>query len=202
MTTPTLVVDALRGPRIGPVSFDLAARECIAVMGASGAGKTLLLRLLADLDPGEGSVALAGQARNAMPATQWRKRVMLVPAVSGWWAPSVVEHFPSALLAAAASLCATLRLPEDILARDVLGLSTGEKQRLALVRALIESPEVLLLDEPTSGLDAEAVLAVEGCLRERRERGMAMVVVTHDITQARRMASRIFRIADGVLGQG
>jgi putative ABC transport system ATP-binding protein len=194
-----LVVSGLRSARLGPVSFSLGPAQCMAVMGASGAGKTLLLRLLADLDPGEGDVVLDGEARNAMPAALWRSRVVFVPAVSGWWATDVAEHFDAGTLSAATSVCRTLCLPPDIMDRAVLGLSTGERQRLAIVRALMVSPRVLLLDEPSSGLDPGAALAMESCLHEARERGTAIVLVTHDVAQARRMAAREYRLECGTL---
>jgi phosphate-transporting ATPase len=195
-----LVVQGLRGARIGPVSFTLAAGECMALTGASGAGKTLLLRQLADLDPGEGDVSLAGRSRGAYPAATWRRRVMLVPAAPGWWASTVAEHFPETSLADAARLCASMRLPAGILQREVIGLSTGERQRLALVRALVAHPDILLLlDEPTSGLDVDAVAAVERCLEDARQGGTALLVVTHDPAQARRIASSTYRLDGGTL---
>jgi putative ABC transport system ATP-binding protein len=169
-------------------------------MGASGSGKTRLLRLMADLDPGEGTASFDGVSRDAMAAPEWRRHVMFVPAVSGWWATTVAEHFDDATREDATRLCADLRLPEDIMARDVLGLSTGERQRLALVRAIVRKPSVLLLDEPTSGLDAETAEAVEACLGGlRASHGVAMVWVTHDASQAARVASQVYRITAGEL---
>lgn len=199
MSEQGLSVNALRGHRIGPVSFDLYPGECVAVMGASGAGKTLLLRLLADLDPGEGRVALGGVDRDSVGPSNWRRRVMFVPAVSGWWAPTAGEHFTDGTRAQAAVLCRELRLPGDIMDRPVGRLSTGEKQRLALIRALVEQPEILLLDEPTSGLDPEAALAVEARLAAVREGGTGILFVTHDIGQAWRMAGRVYQLKGGGL---
>lgn len=194
-----LRVNGLRGPRVGPVTFHLAPAQCMAVTGASGAGKTVLLRLLADLDPGEGDVALDGEARSAMPASRWRSEVMYVPAVSGWWAPDVASHFSEKAVVVAADLCRAMQLPADIMDRAIAGLSTGERQRLAIVRALVASPRVLLLDEPTSGLDPATAVAVEACLRNIQERGTAILMVTHDAAQAGRMASRRFRLDAGAL---
>ncbi|SEM54701.1 phosphate-transporting ATPase [Luteibacter sp. UNCMF331Sha3.1] len=194
-----LIVEELSGARIGPVSFALAPGGCVALMGPSGAGKTLLLRQVVDLDPGSGHVVLDGKARETYAAPEWRRRVMLVPAVSGWWASTVAAHFPDEALAEASRLCVAMRLPEDILERNIVGLSTGERQRLALVRALVAKPDVLLLDEPTSGLDADAALAVEGCLKDVQRGGTAMLIVTHDPVQAARLASTIHRIEDGTL---
>ncbi|WP_218143099.1 ATP-binding cassette domain-containing protein [Luteibacter sp. UNC138MFCol5.1] len=185
--------------RIGPLSFVLAPKDCVAVMGPSGAGKTLLLRQLVDLDPGTGHVALNGRLRETYSAPEWRRRVMLVPAVAGWWASTVAEHFPDEGIDEASRLCAAMRLPAGVMERSIVELSTGERQRLALVRALIARPDILLLDEPTSGLDGDTSMAVEGCLRNVREAGTAMLLVTHDLAQARRLASTIYRLEGGVL---
>ncbi|UPG83906.1 ATP-binding cassette domain-containing protein [Luteibacter aegosomatis] len=202
MSGPGLAVNALRSHRIGPVSFDLRPGECVAVMGASGAGKTLLLRLLADLDPGEGSVSLDGVERDSMSPPDWRRQVMLVSAVAGWWAATAGEHFTDATRADVAALCRELRLPDDIMGRAVAHLSTGEKQRLALVRAIVERPDILLLDEPTSGLDREAASAVETCLKGLLGKGTGILLVTHDAGQASRMATRIYLLKDGSLQPG
>jgi len=202
MSRSGLTVNALRSHRIGPVSFDLRSGECVAVMGASGAGKTLLLRLLADLDPGEGSVSLDGVERDGMSAPDWRRRVMLVSAVAGWWAATAGEHFTDATRADVVTLCRNLRLPDDIMERAVAHLSTGEKQRLALIRAIVERPIILLLDEPTSGLDREAAWAVETCLTGLLGKGTGILLVTHDAGQASRMATRVFLLKDGGLQPG
>lgn len=192
-----LRVETLRGPHLGPVSFHLPAGQCMAVMGASGSGKTVLLRLLADLDAGEGDVILDGQRRAAMPAPHWRRRVVLVPASAGWWGPSVADHFDPATLAAADRWCRAVRLPDDILGRDIHGLSTGERQRLALVRALVAVPRVLLLDEPTSGLDPRATGCVEDCLDVVMAAGASIVLATHDARQVSRMAGSVLHLDGG-----
>ncbi|MEX1827356.1 ATP-binding cassette domain-containing protein [Luteibacter sp. CQ10] len=202
MSGSGLTVNALRSHRIGPVSFDLRPGECAAVMGASGAGKTLLLRLLVDLDPGEGNVSLDGVERDSMSPPDWRRQVMLVPAVAGWWAATAGEHFTDASRADVAALCKELRLPDDIMERTVAHLSTGEKQRLALIRAIVERPVILLLDEPTSGLDQEAAWAVETCLTGLLGKGTGILLVTHDAGQASRVATRIYLLKDGSLQPG
>ncbi len=197
--TPLLSVDDLRGPGVGPVSLTLAIGERVAIMGASGAGKSLFLRQLADLDPGEGHLSLRGERREALAGPAWRRRVMLVPAQSGWWAPTVDMHVDPSEKAHAATLAHRLRLPDDILTREVRVLSTGERQRLALIRALTRSPDVLLLDEPTSGLDPDAMAAVENLLIEYSREGTGIVMVTHDAGQARRVANRSFVMEKGRL---
>ena len=90
---PLLQVRGLRTKILKPVSFSLAAGECIAVRGPSGAGKTLLLRAVADLDPNQGEVSLEGRDRSTIPGPEWRRLVGYVPAEPGWWAETVGEHF-------------------------------------------------------------------------------------------------------------
>ncbi|WP_426285035.1 ABC transporter ATP-binding protein [Luteibacter sp. E-22] len=194
-----LSVEELNGFGVGPVSINLATGERLAIMGVSGAGKSLLLRLLADLDPGEGRVVLAGEPRETIAAPDWRRRVMLVPAQAGWWAPTVDGHFELSMMDTAVAMAARLLLPPDIMKREVRVLSTGERQRLALIRALARRPEVLLLDEPTSGLDPAATEAVEALLVECSGKGIGIVMVTHDAMQARRMADRTFTMHQGRL---
>src|SRR5437762_11925398 len=83
----------LRTSILKRVSFTLSATECIAVKGPSGAGKTLLLRAIADLDPNQGVVTLDGRDRSTIAAPEWRRLVGYVPAEPGWWAETVGEHF-------------------------------------------------------------------------------------------------------------
>ena len=90
-------------------SFDLDAGECVAMRGASGSGKTQLLRAVADLDPNEGTVLLDGTPRGSVPAPAWRRLVAYVPAEPGWWADTVGGHFVD--WAAAAPLAERLGLP-------------------------------------------------------------------------------------------
>ena len=161
---PLLQVRDLRTKILKPASFTLATGECIAVKGPSGAGKTLLLRAIADLDPNQGLVSLEGRDRSTIPGPEWRRLVGYVPAEPGWWAETVGEHFGD--WTAAAAVLTNLGFPEEAKSWPIARLSTGERLRLALVRALIIRPKVLLLDEPTAALDAASVAAVESADRE------------------------------------
>jgi putative ABC transport system ATP-binding protein len=172
------------------VSFDLQDGECVALRGPSGVGKTLLLRAIADLDPNEGTVELDGTLREAVPAPVWRKRVTYLAAEPGWWSDTVQEHFTR--WDDALPLVTRLGLPPGCGPWPIQRLSTGERQRLGLVRALMLHSRVLLLDEPTSALDSASAAAVESLIAERISNGTSVVWSTHDDAQACRVGSRVF----------
>ena len=176
-------------------SFDLGDGECLALQGPSGSGKTVLLRAVADLDPSEGCVLLDGASRESMPGPAWRRLVTYVAAEPGWWADTVREHFAD--WDEALPLVMRLGLPPGCADWPVQRLSTGERQRLGLIRALVLRSRVLLLDEPTSGLDPAAAAAVEAVIAERRSAGTSVLWVTHDAAQVHRVASRLLAIAQG-----
>jgi len=189
-----LRIEQLATRLIGPISFDIAAGECLAVMGQSGAGKSLLLRAIVDLDPNTGNVVVGGRTREAMPANEWRKLVALVPAESGWWTDRVGDHFPAG--SDATQLIGRLGLAGSM-EWEVGRLSTGERQRLSFARALCRKPQALLVDEPTASLDDHATGLVEDLIRGCCGEGMAVLLVTHDRRQAERMAKRVLRMSDG-----
>lgn len=197
--SPALIVRKLRSELAGPFELTLAIGDCAAITGQSGSGKSLFLRMIADLDPNEGEVWLNDRERASMPAPAWRKLVMYVPAESGWWADRVMDHFPAVARSAVAPLADRLGLRADVLDAPVHQLSTGEKQRLSLVRALLPNPPVLLLDEPTGPLDEESGRRVEALLQERMADGTSILLVTHDRHQATLLGHQRYRMVAGHL---
>src|SRR5205809_422187 len=192
---PMLQVRDLRTSIIKPASFSLSAGEAIAVRGPSGAGKTLLLRAVSDLDPNEGLVTLDDRDRSAITGPEWRRLVGYVPAEPGWWADTVGEHFGE--WEAALAFVRKLGLREAAKEWPITRLSTGERLRLALIRALVVRPRVLLLDEPTAALDPASVKAVELLIATRVRAGLAVLWVTHDAEQAKRIAHRLLVVRGG-----
>ncbi len=178
----------LRRALAGPFDLAIAGGECVAVTGASGSGKSLMLRMIADLDPHEGEAWLGGIACSSTPPPVWRRRVAYVAAETGWWAEDVAAHFDD--LAAARALAEEMGVPVELLDGSLQRLSTGERQRLALMRALLNEPSVLLLDEPTGALDEAATARVEAVLRHSMASGTAILLVTHNPAQAARFAER------------
>ena len=184
----------------GPYDLTVRAGEIVGLKGPSGAGKTLLLRAVADLDPHGGSASINGIICRDVPAPLWRRTVAMLPAESGWWLDTVKEHFRS-----------FRDLPQSRLARlgfdysvgnwRISRLSTGEKQRLAILRLLENQPRALLLDEPTASLDAANISRVERLFRDyARENDAPILWVSHDPEQLHRLASRLLVMnPDGTL---
>jgi putative ABC transport system ATP-binding protein len=194
---PSFSTEQLVARHVGPVTLTCAAGECIAIQGASGSGKTLLLRAMADLDPHAGELFLDETSCSSQSAADWRAQVGLVMAESQWWFDKVGEHFPHGV---EADWMAQLALPMAALDWDVARCSTGERQRLALLRSLMLKPAVLLLDEPTGNLDAASTARVEALLASyRQSRHAALLWVSHDDQQVARVAQRAFLLRDGLL---
>jgi ABC-type iron transport system FetAB ATPase subunit len=173
--------------------------ECVVIAGPSGAGKSRQLRVVADLDPGPadraGVIQLDGVDHLNYSGVEWRRRVAYLAAESQWWFDDVASHFP---VSPSIEDLQALGLPAKLLQQPVRRLSTGERQRLALLRLLAGEPRVLLLDEPTAALDPRSTRAVERLVTDYRNRNQAAVVwVSHDVGQARRIANRYFSLADG-----
>jgi ABC-type glutathione transport system ATPase component len=196
-----LVIRNLRSFHAGPVSLDLGAGECVAVVGESGSGKSVFLRMICDLDPCGGEVWLDGVDRQTCSASLWRSMVVYQAAEPAWWEPTAAAHFTTTQRDFAHGLLPTLKLKPDILQADLALLSTGERQRLALIRSLACHPKVLLLDEPAASLDPSTTLAMESLLRANLANGMSIIIVTHSHEQAERLARRRFRMVKGQLTQ-
>lgn len=188
-----LKIEKLEVAPLPPLSFELERGACLAIEGPSGSGKTRLLRAIADLDQAAGRVLLDGTERNQLPAPLWRKRVRYVAAEARWWAPTALAHFDNPQHAAA--LASLFSVPPDRLTAPIDDLSTGERQRLALARALADDPLVLLLDEPTSALDDARAAEIEAELERRLDRGLMLLVASHDKAQVDRLSDARLQLA-------
>lgn len=193
-----LRVHHLRLPTGQQVSLHLSRGEIHSLNGPSGTGKTRLLRILADLDASDGKLSFHHHDRQDFSAPEWRRKVMLVPTDSRWWLPTAAAHFEGDMRDAARKLLLDpLRLDAPI-----SELSTGEKARCALLRAISRTPDVLLLDEPTAALDHEAVRAVEHMVQDyvkQHQPRRAALWVTHDELQAERVADHRWRLSTDAL---
>jgi putative ABC transport system ATP-binding protein len=198
---PTLSRIVLSG-----VSFDLAAGEVLAVVGPSGSGKSTLLRLLNRLDePTSGTVLLDGIDYRAIPTRELRRKLGMVMQRPYLFPGTVAENIAFGPRQLGSSLCpdSINRMLEHVglggfADRSAATLSGGEAQRVAITRALANSPAVLLLDEPTSALDEAARDGVENLLASLiRDRSLTCIWVTHDPRQAARHASSVLRLEAG-----
>lgn len=183
--------DWLKLPELALIAGDVACLH-----GESGAGKSRLLRALCDLDSNDLELRLDGAERCAIPAPQWRKQLQYLPAEPVWWTETAAELIEPKWQTAAQ----TLGLNSEHLNKPITQLSTGERQRAALLRALSAEPRVLLLDEPTAALDNESTREVENLLLEWvAERPRAIVWVSHSAEQRQRIGTRQWQIKNGAL---
>lgn len=186
-----LRIEKLRVKPLPPMSFAVQDGECLAIEGPSGSGKTRLLRAIADLDPAPGHIFLNGAERNEIPGHEWRRRVRYASAEPVWWTETPRTAFVSTHKAAderLARLLAALALSPKILDQSIAGLSTGERQRLALIRALFDEPQVLLLDEPASALDGEATALAAELIRFQILAGRSVIVTAHEQSAISKLA--------------
>lgn len=180
----------------GPVNLQIEASEIIGLNGASGSGKSRLLRSLADLDEHTGSVSLQSLEQTSVKAHIWRTKVALLSAETYWWLDTVKEHFQNYPVEQAREL----GFVSDVSAWQVSRLSSGEKQRLGLLRLLENKPDVLLLDEPTANLDPENVRLFENCVTNYICTHPACAIwVSHDVEQLKRISQRQYKMQSGQL---
>ncbi len=188
---------------IGPLNLSIARSECVGVTGPSGAGKTLFLRAVADIDPCTGKISLHGTESVLAPPPEWRKQAGLLPSESVWWFDTVGEHFPVSQneywKQKDIKCFEALSFETDVLNWKISRLSSGERQRLAILRLIANRPKALLLDEPTANLDAENITRVEKFLETYRLENQAAVIwVSHDIEQLGRVSNRRFLLKNSI----
>ncbi|HEY7291294.1 MAG TPA: ABC transporter ATP-binding protein [Vicinamibacterales bacterium] len=190
------------GPRVAvdDVSLDVRRNEIVALLGPNGAGKTTTMRMLAGLiAPSAGSVSVGGVSLTRTTASSIRRRIGFLTEAPGLWDRlSVRENLQ--VYARLYELDAPDRAIERALDQFELAdrattraaeLSKGMRQKVALVRALLHDPPTLLLDEPMSGLDPEIRRSVRKLLEERRDAGCSILVSTHNLDEAERLADRV-----------
>ena len=189
-------IQALEYLDCGPISLQLEESEIIGLNGASGSGKSRLLRSLADLDEHTGSVSLNSIEQHLIKAHAWRVQVALLSAETYWWLDTVEEHFKYFPIEQAKAL----GILNNVSTWQVSRLSSGEKQRLGLLRLLENQPDVLLLDEPTANLDPENTQLFEKLVMNYvRDRPACAVWVSHDVDQLKRISQRQYKIQNGQL---
>ncbi|MFI0980704.1 ABC transporter ATP-binding protein [Streptomyces sp. NPDC021093] len=194
------------------LSLEVRAGDAVAVMGPSGCGKSTLLNMIAGLDrPTSGGVRVQGQDLSALSETGLalfrRRHIGMI-----FQFFNLIDDLPALdNVALAAQLTGTsakqarrraLELLEELGIADrrniyPAALSGGERQRVAVARALMNRPALLLADEPTGALDSRAGEQVMDLLIDLHQIGQTLVIVTHDPELATRCASRLVEVADG-----
>ena len=203
-------------PALDRVDLTVSAGEAVAVMGPSGSGKSTLLNLVAGLDrPTGGEVEVAGTVLNRLSETALarfrRERIGIVFQFFHLLDDLTARDnvLLPAELAGRARAAASARAGELL---DALGLtaradayparlSGGERQRVAVARALINRPPLLLADEPTGAVDAHAGAQIIELLRDLNRQGQTILLVTHDPALAARCATRVVEVRDGRLAE-
>jgi tungstate transport system ATP-binding protein len=188
---------------IDGIDLRLDAGPCTVIVGPNGAGKSLLLRLLHGLlQPSAGRVLWGGRSPNRAvrlrQAMVFQKPVLLrrSAAANMRFALRARGLRNGALLAQSNTWLERAGL-RGLALRPARVLSGGEQQRLAIARALSREPEVLFLDEPTASLDPASILAIEALISQAHAAGTKIVLVTHDLNQARRLADEIVFLCNG-----
>jgi ABC-2 type transport system ATP-binding protein len=185
---------------VDDVSFEVGRSEIVALLGPNGAGKTTILRMLGGLiAPTSGSVVVDGVQLTRATGATLRSRIGFLPEAPGLWDRLTVRE-NLAVYADIYKLQAADRILDWLLdlfeltahqAARAAELSKGMRQKVALARTLLHDPHILLLDEPTSGLDPEIARAVRRLLDDRRSQGCTILVSTHNLDEAERLADRV-----------
>lgn len=184
----------------GPISLQLKATEITGISGASGSGKSRLLRALADLDEHQGDIQLDDMNQQHIDAHLWRQKVALLSAETSWWFDTVGEHFSGFSGAHINKQLKSLGFSADCLGWSIARLSSGERQRLGLIRLLQNQPDVLLLDEPTANLDRHNTGLFENTVMEYlHARPACAIWVSHDDEQLQRVCKEKYIIENGEL---
>jgi len=196
---------------VSDLSIEIGRSEIVALLGPNGAGKTTTLRMLAGLiGPTSGTIAIDGVALSRSTAGVLRSRIGFLPETPGLWDRLTVREnllTYAGLYGVADRTHAVDRILDRLQMLDraptrTAELSKGMRQKAALARTLLHNPTVLLLDEPMSGLDPEISREVRQILIERRSAGCAILVSTHNLDAAERLADRVVVLHERVLAAG
>lgn len=188
------------------IDMSIEKGDYISIVGPSGSGKSTFLKLSASLiSPTDGNIYFYDKPYNDLDPIELRRKVSYCFQTPYLFGSSVMDNlsFPFNIRNTKAdmhkidALLIRFKLNSEFKGKDVLNLSGGEKQRIALIRSLLFSPQVLLLDEVTSALDSENTLIVEELIKELNDEGTTILWVTHNMEQSRKNANKRLTIKDG-----
>jgi len=187
---------------LGPLNFSLTTSGITAILGHNGAGKSLFLHVC----HGQFRATTGTIQWNGLPVADTRSRRSLMFQNTPLMRRSVASNVEFPLIAQSVPKAErTLRVKEALtIARlahnpsaPAASLSGGEKQRMALARALVTRPQVVLLDEPSASLDPASTKELEASVRAVAKSGVKILIATHDLMQARRLADDVLVFGDG-----
>ena len=194
--------EVLRG-----VDFAVAAGECFALVGPNGAGKSTTVRAIQGLTPTDGGEIRIGGRALAEMGRAARADMGVVPQTDNLdpdftvqenlWTYGCYFGLPKALIRQRSAELLEFMALSDYAAQPIHSLSGGMQRRLTIARALINAPKLLLLDEPTTGLDPQARHLIWQRLRELRRQGTTLLLTTHYMDEAERLADRVGIIDHG-----
>jgi putative ABC transport system ATP-binding protein len=188
------------------ISIEIEESGITGIIGPSGSGKSTFLRIINRLiSPLEGTILFRGKKYTQFSPQQLRKKIGLVQQkpflFSGTvkknllYGPQIWDlHYSNKDLI---NLLEKVALSAAYLEREVENLSVGEQQRVSLARSLANNPEILLLDEPTSALDIVSEEIIEDTLKNLRDEGLKIIIVTHSLNQTKRLADQLLFLKNG-----
>jgi putative ABC transport system ATP-binding protein len=188
------------------ISFQVDKGDFISIVGASGSGKSTMLKLISHLiSPTSGEILYRERDMMSYDPVLLRREIRYCVQSGGLFGRTVEDNlaFPYEVRGlgmdrdAVLSMLAKFGLASEALKEENKNLSGGEKQRVALVRTLLLKPEVVLLDEVTSALDIENARIVEEIIRELNESGTTILWITHSPEQSRRLANKLMTVENG-----
>lgn len=204
-----------RNVLLHPVDFDLKAGETLGIIGESGSGKTTLAKAIMHLMAAEGRLKINGQVwrpqlRRAIqmvfqdPFGAFNPRMNVFDIVSEALRVYEPQLDRSQMRKRVAEVLQQVGLPEDVLERYPHAFSGGQRQRLAIARAIIVRPQILVLDEPTSALDVQWQQQILSLLADlQRKYGLSLIIISHDLAVIRALSHRVIVLKDGqIVEQG
>lgn len=190
---------------LGPIDLQVDAHGITAILGPNGAGKTTLLRVMHGIErlsDGSAKWNIPETSARALQAFVFQTPTMLRRTVAENLAyPLQLRGTARATIEAETRYWAKQIGLSDAMKMPAARLSGGEKQKLAVARALIVNPQILFLDEPCANLDGHSTHEIEALLLAAREKGTRIIIATHNIGQAKRLATDVIFLHDGQLNE-
>jgi putative ABC transport system ATP-binding protein len=188
------------------IYLEVNHRDFISVVGPSGSGKSTFFRLCSQLvSPTNGNIFYKNIPYTKYGPIEWRRKIAYCFQTPSLFGDTVMDNlkFPFFIrnkkldLSMIKELLKNFKMSSEYLSRSIDNLSGGEKQRIALIRALIFNPEILLLDEVTSALDEKNTLIVEDVIKSLNDSGTTILWITHNSEQSKKYANKILSIENG-----